>query len=42
VPAVLIGGIGTLAVVAASIRNFPELYAVDGFHQRKNVAKPAA
>ena len=36
VPAVLIGGIGTVAVVVAGIRLFPQLYAVDGFHQRPN------
>ena len=37
VPAVLIGGIGTVMVVAAGVRIFPQLYAVDGFHQRPPV-----
>jgi MFS family permease len=36
VPAVLVGGIGTLIVVLAGIRIFPQLYAVDGFHQKVN------
>jgi MFS family permease len=32
VPAVLVGGIGTLLTVLFSIRIFPELYAIEGFH----------
>jgi MFS family permease len=36
IPAVLMGGIGTVIVVLAGIRIFPELYAVDGFHQRRD------
>jgi MFS family permease len=35
VPAVLVGGIGTLMVVLLCIRLFPELYRVEGFHQKK-------
>jgi hypothetical protein len=33
---VLLGGIGTLMVVALCIRLFPELYRVDSFHSKKN------
>jgi MFS family permease len=40
VPAVLVGGIGTVMVVLAGIKIFPQLYAVDGFHQRKTVDRP--
>jgi MFS family permease len=40
VPAVLIGGIGTLLVVLASIRAFPQLYAIEGFRFRKDTAAP--
>jgi MFS family permease len=36
IPAVLVGGIGTLLVVAGCIKAFPELYAVDAFPQRKD------
>jgi MFS family permease len=36
VPAVLLGGIGTLMVVALCIRLFPELYRVESFHSKKN------
>jgi MFS family permease len=32
IPAVLIGGIGTLIVVAAGIKLFPALYRIEGFH----------
>jgi MFS family permease len=32
VPAVLVGGIGTLLVVLGCIKAFPELYAVESFH----------
>ncbi len=35
VPAVLLGGIGTLMVVLLCIRAFPELYRVEGFHNKK-------
>ena len=35
IPAVLIGGIGTLVVVAACIKAFPPLYAVESFHSEK-------
>ena len=35
VPAVLLGGIGTLVVVLICIRAFPELYRVDTFHNKK-------
>ena len=35
VPAVLVGGIGTLMVVLLCIRLFPELYRVEGFRQKK-------
>jgi MFS family permease len=35
VPAVLVGGIGTLLVVGLCIRLFPELYRVEGFRQKK-------
>jgi MFS family permease len=41
VPAVLIGGIGTLLVVLAGIRAFPQLYAIEGFQFRKDTAAPA-
>ncbi len=34
VPAVLIGGIGTLLVVAVFIKVFPVLYRVNNFEQR--------
>ena len=33
VPAVLVGGIGTLLVVLLCMRLFPELYRVEGFQQ---------
>jgi hypothetical protein len=36
VPAVLLGGIGTLMVVMAGIKMFPKLYGIEGFHQRKD------
>ena len=32
IPAVLVGGIGTLLTVLLCIRIFPELYAIEGFH----------
>jgi MFS family permease len=32
IPAVLVGGIGTLLTVALCIKIFPELYQVEGFH----------
>ncbi len=35
VPAVLVGGIGTLMVVLLCIRLFPELYRVEGFHNKR-------
>jgi hypothetical protein len=35
VPAVLVGGVGTLLVVVLGIRLFPELYRVEGFHHKK-------
>jgi MFS family permease len=31
VPAVLVGGVGTLIVVAICIRAFPELYRIEGY-----------
>jgi hypothetical protein len=34
VPAVLVGGIGTLLTVLLCIRAFPELYRVEGFHNK--------
>lgn len=40
IPAVLIGGIGTLVVVAAGIKMFPQLYAIEGFHQKKKDERP--
>jgi MFS family permease len=36
VPAVLVGGIGTLLVVLLCIRAFPELYRVERFQQKRN------
>lgn len=36
IPAALVGGIGTLIVVALGIRAFPELYRVDSFHGTRN------
>jgi MFS family permease len=36
IPAVLLGGIGTLLVVMAGIKIFPQLYGIEGFHQRKD------
>jgi MFS family permease len=39
VPAVLFGGIGTLLVVGAFIKIFPQLYRIESFEMRKN--KPA-
>lgn len=38
VPAVLMGGVGTLVVVAACIKAFPKLYTVESFHQKERVA----
>jgi MFS family permease len=35
VPAVLVGGVGTLVVVLACIRAFPELYKVEGYHDSR-------
>jgi ABC-type phosphate transport system permease subunit len=35
VPAVVLGGIGTLFVVALFRKAFPELYAVESFHQKE-------
>jgi MFS family permease len=35
VPAVLVGGIGTLMVVLICIRAFPELYRVEGYHDSR-------
>ncbi len=35
VPAVLVGGIGTLMVVLLCMRLFPELYRVEGFHNKR-------
>jgi MFS family permease len=35
VPAVLVGGIGTLIVVIICIRAFPELYRVEGYHDAR-------
>jgi MFS family permease len=35
IPAVVLGGAGTLAVVAACIKAFPRLYAVESFHQEE-------
>jgi MFS family permease len=35
IPAVLLGGFGTLAVVAACIKAFPQLYAVESFHSKR-------
>ncbi len=32
IPAVLVGGIGTLLVVALCVKAFPQLYAIEGFH----------
>jgi hypothetical protein len=32
IPAVLVGGIGTLLTVLLCIRLFPQLYEVEGFH----------
>jgi MFS family permease len=34
VPAVLVGGVGTLLTVLLCIRLFPELYRVEGFHRK--------
>src|SRR5262245_51086594 len=34
VPAVLVGGVGTLMVVLLCMRWFPELYRVEGFHNK--------
>jgi hypothetical protein len=36
VPAVLIGGLGTLCVVAVCIRVFPELYRVDKLDDQRS------
>jgi MFS family permease len=36
VPAVLVGGVGTLLVVLLCIRAFPELYRVERFQQKRN------
>lgn len=36
VPAVLLGGVGTLLVVALCIRLFPELYRVETFQQKRD------
>src|SRR5262249_54738956 len=36
IPAVLVGGIGTLLTVLLGIRMFPQLYAVEGFHTTAN------
>jgi MFS family permease len=36
IPAVLVGGIGTLLVVVCGVRLFPRLYAVEGFHTVRN------
>jgi hypothetical protein len=35
IPAVVVGGIGTLLVVAACIKAFPQLYAVESFHSEE-------
>jgi hypothetical protein len=35
VPAVLVGGVGTLLVVLVCIRAFPELYRVEGYHDSR-------
>ena len=35
VPAVLVGGVGTLLVVLICIRAFPELYRVEGYHDTR-------
>jgi MFS family permease len=35
IPAVLVGGVGTLLAVVLCIRIFPELYAVEGFHSMR-------
>lgn len=35
VPAVLVGGVGTLLTVALCIRLFPELYRVESFHHKR-------
>jgi MFS family permease len=35
VPAVLVGGIGTLLTVLLCMRLFPELYRVEGFHDKR-------
>jgi MFS family permease len=42
IPAVLVGGIGTLAVVACGIKLFPRLYAVEGFQMAKRAPTPAS
>ena len=39
VPAVLLGGVGTLLVVASGVKLFPELYAVEEFQQPGHAKK---
>ena len=41
VPAVLIGGVGTIAAVLICWRLFPALVRVDRFHPAEAVTKPA-
>jgi hypothetical protein len=35
IPAVLVGGIGTLLVVVLGIKIFPELYRIESFHDAR-------